>query len=62
MMKKYNTPEIVALALETVDVITNSGIVAATNALVGQFGVTADKLNVTQIEERFSEMQGQWTW
>lgn len=62
MMKKYNTPEIVALALETVDVITNSGAVAATNALATELGVTADKLNVTQIEERFSQMSGQWSW
>ena len=61
MMKKYNTPEIVALALETVDVITNSGIVAATNQLEAAVGTTKP-LNVTQIEERFSEMNNQWSW
>ena len=62
-MKKYNTPEIVALALETVDVITNSGAVAATNALAQELGgVPVADLNVTQIEERFSQMSGQWSW
>lgn len=62
MMKKYNTPEIVALALETVDVITSSGVVAATNALAQDLGVSAANLNVTQLEEHFSEMNNKWSW
>ena len=61
MMKKYNTPEIVALALETVDVITNSGAVAATSALQETLGVTT-QLNITQVEERFSQMDNLWSW
>lgn len=61
MMKKYNTPEIVALALETVDVITNSGAVAATSALQETLGATT-QLNITQVEERFSQMDNLWSW
>ena len=33
MMKKYNTPEIEALALETIDVIATSGNLAAEEEL-----------------------------
>lgn len=61
MMKKYNTPEIVALALETVDVIATSGSNAGATALQAQLGATVEA-NITQIEERFSEMQGKWSW
>ena len=64
MMKKYNKPEIVALALETVDVITNSGMMAATNALETQLSAAGVNSTgrLTEVQERFSEMQGQWSW
>ena len=62
MMKKYNTPEIVALALETVDVIATSGSSAGAKALQTALGAEAATANITQLEERFSEMQGKWSW
>ena len=61
MMKKYNTPEIVALALETVDVIATSGSEAGAKALQAELGAGV-AANTTQLEERFSEMNNKWSW
>lgn len=57
-MKKYNKPEIVALALETVDVIETSGAQLGADALK-EAGITA---NVTQIEEQITNMNQTWQW
>ena len=62
MMKKYNTPEIVALALETVDVITNSGAIAAANALAADPSLAGQSLNVATVKERFEQMDNLWSW
>lgn len=56
-MKKYNTPEIVALALETVDVIETSGNYAAAEELGSS--ITAD---VKVIEENIGSMSTTWSW
>lgn len=59
-MRKYNKPEIVALALETVDVIETSGARVGANALAGeQGGFTA---NTGQIEKQITEMNQTWSW
>ena len=58
MMKKYNKPEIVALALETIDVIETSGTRLATESLNTK-GITA---NVTTIEKQITEMNNTWSW
>jgi hypothetical protein len=58
MMKKYNKPEIVALALETVDVIETSGAQLGADALAEQ-GITQ---NVTKIEKQITTMNNKWSW
>ena len=59
MMKKYNTPEIVTLALDVVDVIETSAPqdVAAKYAQVNFQGAT-----VQTIAESIDEMQNTWSW
>ena len=57
-MRKYNKPEIVALALETIDVIETSGTKLAADSLAQQ-GITA---NVTKIEKQITEMNNTWSW
>ena len=57
MMKKYNKPEIVTLALETVDVIETSGELQA-NAVLEDKGVT----NVQVISGQISTMNNKWSW
>jgi len=59
MMKKYNKPEIVTLALDMVDVIETSGEEAAMNALKGK-GVEED--NITKIEKQVTQMNDEWSW
>ena len=59
MMKKYNKPEIVTLALDMVDVIETSGTVLSANALVTA-GVEAN--NITKIETQITEMNEEWHW
>ena len=58
-MKFYNTPEIEALALETVDVIETSGAELAKVALSGDTDVTAE---VKLIDEQISKMSTDWQW
>ncbi len=56
-MKKYNKPEIVTLALETVDVIETSGQFQAA-------AVLEDKKvnNVQVISGQISSMNNRWSW
>lgn len=60
MMKKYNRPEIEALALETIDVIATSGNVAAEEALATELGGGSDKTQ--SIETQFDDFTTTWTW
>ena len=57
MMKKYNKPEIVTLALDMVDVIETSAELVAAEALAGE-GVT----KVQAIEKQVTEMNDDWAW
>ena len=64
-MKKYNKPEIVALALEAVDVIETSGGEKAA-AVMGQDttiegGAPAQK-NIQVIEQQITSMKNTWSW
>ena len=56
MMKKYNKPEIVALALDAVDVIETSAKVA--KAELEAQGVA----NVVAIENNIESMANKWSW
>lgn len=58
-MKKYNKPEIEALALETVDVIETSGAEGAKAVLEENAAVVAE---VKVIEEQIALMSTQWQW
>ena len=57
MMKKYNKPEIVTLALDMVDVIETSGELLAEQELNGQ-GIT----KVKAVEKQIIDMNDQWAW
>ena len=57
MMKKYNKPEIVALALETVDVIETSGQLDS-QALAAAKGIA----NVQVIANDINNMDQKWSW
>ena len=57
MMKKYNKPEIVTLALETVDVIETSGEFLA-EAVLQDKKIT----NVQVISGQISTMNNKWSW
>ncbi len=59
MMKKYNKPEIVTLALDMVDVIETSGEELAANALKSA-GVAES--NITKISEQVTQMNDEWSW
>ena len=59
MMKKYNKPEIVTLALDMVDVIETSAEELAADALETA-GVNAN--NITKIEKQVTQMDDNWTW
>ena len=59
MMKKYNKPEIVTLALDMVDVIETSAEDLAADALETA-GVNAN--NITKIEKQVTAMNDQWSW
>jgi hypothetical protein len=65
MMKKYNKPEIVALALEAVDVIETSGGEKAA-AVMGQdteiTGGAPVKDNIQVIEQQITAMKNTWSW
>lgn len=59
-MKKYNTPEIEALALETIDVIATSGDDAAKKALTESY---ADYASATiQDGGDLKDFANTWTW
>lgn len=60
MMKKYNKPEIVTLALETVDVIETSGGPRGADAAEVMGGVNAN--NVQVISGQISTMNNKWSW
>lgn len=57
-MKKYNTPEIETLALETIDVIATSGNKAAEETLKG----TAYEGKAVTIEEDVKTFTSTWSW
>lgn len=59
MMKKYNKPEIVTLALDMVDVIETSAEDLAADALEAA-GV--DVNNITKIEQQVTQMNDNWSW
>ena len=60
-MKKYNTPEIEALALETVDVIATSGHEAALKALQETYKVEIDGATVG--EHNVADLlDTSWSW
>ena len=58
MMKKYNKPEIVTLALETVDVIETSGDAQALSYLQENKNLTATQ----KISGQISAMDNRWSW
>jgi len=57
-MKKYNTPEIEALALETVDVIASSGNRAALAELQETYNVKADATEFGDV----ASLDTTWSW
>lgn len=62
-MKKYNTPVIETLALETIDVIAASGVVVAAAQLAEQLadaGVTGAQ--VIEMSEDIAKMGNKWSW
>jgi hypothetical protein len=66
MMKKYNKPEIVTLALETVDVIETSGAGLAASAITnngaGVEGANLVVAKVQTIEKQITDMSSTWSW
>ena len=60
MMKKYNKPEIVTLALDMVDVIETSGATDVTAAAVAEGLISENK--VTIIEKQVTAMNDTWSW
>ena len=59
MMKKYNTPEIVTLALDVVDVIETS----APQEVAAKYAqVNFQQASVQTITESIEEMRDQWSW
>ena len=60
-MKKYNTPEIEALALETIDVIASSGHDKALESLVNDYNVTIGGEN-SFTAEFTDNYTSQWSW
>ena len=59
MMKKYNKPEIVTLALDMVDVIETSAENLAVDALKGA-GVDTSKTEI--IAQQITQMNEEWSW
>ena len=57
-MKKYNKPEIVALALETVDVIETSGDVYGLEVSETAFA----GYSVQAVEQDINTMSDKWSW
>ena len=59
MMKQYNTPEIVALTLDVVDVIETS---APQDVAAKYAQVNFSQASVQTIAESIDEMQSNWSW
>ncbi len=59
MMKKYNKPEIVTLALDVVDVIETSAENLAEQALRTELG---NEAVIMKIEKQVTAMNDEWTW
>ena len=61
MMKKYNKPEIVTLALDMVDVIETSSVDlnAAASALENELGSGA---KVMKLQKQVTAMNDTWSW
>ncbi len=59
MMKKYNKPEIVTLALETVDVIETSGETLAASAVSEKYD---GNVTVQTIHKQITSMDNTWSW
>jgi len=59
MMKKYNKPEIVTLALDVVDVIETSAVDFAAGAMAD---ANSNIKGITKIEKQVTEMKDSWTW
>lgn len=57
-MKKYNKPEIVALALDTVDVIETSSATYGERVVEATFS----GYNVQAIEKDINNMDTTWSW
>ena len=58
-MRKYNTPEIVTLALDIVDVIETS----APQEVAAKYAqVNFQNASVQTIAESIDEMDNQWSW
>ena len=58
-MKKYNTPEIVTLALDVVDVIETS---APADVAAAYAQVNFQQASVQTIAQSIDEMQSTWSW
>ena len=64
-MKKYNTPVIETLALETIDVIAASGEVLAATKLAEELtnaGVTTSAGEIQQMGQDIAKMGNKWSW
>lgn len=64
-MKKYNTPVIEALALETIDVIAASGEAYAATKLADELtaaGVTTTAGEIQQMGQDIAKMGNSWSW
>ena len=59
MRKKYNTPEIVTLALDVVDVIETS---APQDVATMYAKINFQQASVQTIAESIDEMQDSWSW
>lgn len=59
MMKKYNKPEIVTLALDMVDVIETSGATGAAEKLAAE---NTGIKSIEVIEKQVTEMNDKWSW
>ena len=60
-MKKYNKPEIVTLALESVDVIETSSTVDVYTALAAN-GVDLSTYTKQSVGQQINEMDTNWSW
>lgn len=60
MMKKYNKPEIVTLALDMVDVIETSAENLAADALETE--LVGKNASIAKIEKQVTQMNDEWSW